>query len=140
MGSDKLSIEVLGGSDKLSIAVLGRSDELSTEVLKHSGELIQVEVAYARPDKQVLIVVVIEAGATAQDAIHRSGVLTHFPEINLDINKVGIFGKLGKLNAPLRGGDRVEIYRPLVADPKEMRRQRAVQGKKIKAKGPAPLL
>lgn len=128
------------GSDELSIEVLGRSDGLSTEVLKHSGELIQVEVAYARPDKQVLIVVVIEAGATAQDAIHRSGVLTHFPEINLDINKVGIFGKLGKLNAPLRDGDRVEIYRPLVADPKEMRRQRAVQGKKIKAKGQAPLL
>lgn len=116
------------------------SDKLSTEVFKHSGELIQVEVAYARPDKQLLIAVAIEAGTTAQDAIHRSGVLTHFPEINLGINKVGIFGKLGKLDMPLRAGDRVEIYRPLLADPKEMRRQRAVQGKKIKAKGQAPLL
>ena len=116
------------------------SDKLSIEMLKHSGELIQVEVAYAWPDKQLLIAVAIEAGATAQDAIHRSGVLTHFPEINLDINKVGIFGKLGKLDTPLRAGDRVEIYRPLLADPKEMRRQRAVQGKQIKAKGQAPLL
>ena len=107
------------------------SDELSIQVLRRRDELIQVEVAYARLDKQWLIAVDVEVGATAQDAIHRSGVLTHFPEINLDINKVGIFGKLGQLNTPLRAGDRVEIYRPLSADPKEMRRQRAMQGKKI---------
>lgn len=116
------------------------SDKLSIGVLKHSGELIQVEVVYARPDKQLLIAVAIEPGATVEEAIHRSGVLESFPEINLEINKVGIFGKLGKLNAPLRAGDRVEIYRPLSADPKEMRRQRAVQAKKIKVRGQAPLL
>lgn len=116
------------------------SDKLSIEVLGHSHGLIQVEVVYARPDKQMLIAVAVEPGATVEEAIHRSGVLKNFPEINLDVNKAGIFSKLVKLNAPLRAGDRVEIYRPLLADPKEMRRQRAMQGKKIKVRGQAPLL
>ncbi len=116
MDSDKLSIDGSRHSDKLSI---------------DSDELIHVEVAYARPDRQMLIPVTVAVGATAQEAIHLSGVLAHFPEINLNINQVGVFGKMGKLNTPLRAGDRVEIYRPLLADPKEMRRQRAIQGKKI---------
>ena len=116
------------------------NDKLAIEILSHNAELIQIEVGYARPDTQLLIAVAIEVGAPVEAAIHRSGILESFPEINLNINKVGIFGKLVKLNAPLRAGDRVEIYRPLMADPKEMRRQRALQGKKIKERGQAPLL
>ena len=118
------------GSDKLPIEVRGHSDKLSIEALRHSVELIQIEVAYARPDRQILIPLAMGAGATVEEAIHCSGVLQNFPEINLDVNKVGIFGKRVKLNARLRTGDRVEIYRPLPVDPKEMRRQRVMQGKK----------
>ncbi len=91
-----------------------------------SPERIHVEVAYARPDVQVLLPVELEAGATVEEAVRRSGVLERFPEIDLGgRNKVGIWGRVTRLNQPLRDGDRVEIYRPLIADPKEVRRQRA---------------
>lgn len=100
-----------------------------------SAERIAVEVAYALPDEQVIIPLEIEAGATFEQAIARSGVLTRFPEIDLAVNKVGVFGKLGRLDAVLREGDRVEIYRPLLADPKEIRKQRAAEGKKMKKGG-----
>lgn len=142
MDSGKLPIGMLGHSDELSIGISGHSDKRSTGTPEHSdkpdqeapghgNKLIQVEVAYARPDTQVLISVTVEVGATLEQAIHHSGVLQAFPEINLAVNKVGIFGKLGKRETLLRAGDRVEIYRPLQADPKELRRQRAMQGKKI---------
>lgn len=100
-----------------------------------SADSIAVEVAYALPDEQVIIPVKIEAGATVEQAIARSGVLSRFPEIDLAVNKVGVFGKLGRLDAVLRDGDRVEIYRPLLADPKEIRKQRAAEGKKMKRGG-----
>ena len=118
-------------SDKLAIEGGQHSDKLSPEAVVQSEESLQVEVAYARPDKQKLMAITLPLGATIEDAVHRSGMLRHFPEINLAVNQVGIFGKLAKLDTRLRNGDRVEIYRPLVADPKEMRRQRALQGKKI---------
>lgn len=127
-------------SDKLAIEVGQHSDKLSPEAVVQSEESLQVEVAYARPDKQKLMAITLPLGATIEDAVHRSGMLRHFPEINLAVNPVGIFGKLAKLDTRLRNGDRVEIYRPLVADPKEMRRQRALQGKKIKAKEQVPRL
>lgn len=94
-----------------------------------------VEVAYARPDKQVIFEVHVLPGATAQQAIEQSGVLEKFPEIDLSKNKIGIFGKLGKLDAVLKAADRVEIYRPLIADPKEVRRQREAEGKRMKKGG-----
>lgn len=94
-----------------------------------------VEVAYARPDKQVIFQVHVLPGATAQQAIEQSGVLEKFPEIDLSKNKIGIFGKLGKLDAVLKAADRVEIYRPLIADPKEVRRQREAEGKRMKKGG-----
>jgi len=100
-----------------------------------NADRITVEVAYARPDEQIIIPVEIEAGATVEQAIQRSGMLTRFPEINLAVNKVGVFGKLGKLDAVLREGDRAEIYRALIADPKEVRKQRAAEGKKMKKGG-----
>lgn len=98
-------------------------------------EMIQVEVAYARPDMQVILAVSIEAVATVEEIITASGVLTQFPEIDLSINKVGVFGKLSKLKATLKDGDRVEVYRALIADPKEVRRRRAAEGKNMKKGG-----
>jgi len=91
-----------------------------------------VEVAYATPKKQLILVVPFEEGMSAQKAIELSGILTIFPDIDLAKNAVGIFSKPCKLDTPLRVGDRVEIYRPLIADPKEVRRQRAEAGKKTK--------
>ncbi len=88
-------------------------------------ELIRVEVAYARPDQQLILTVDVPAGSAIEEAVKRSGILDRFPEIDLAQNKVGIFGKGKPLSQPLRAGDRVEIYRPLIADPKESRRQRA---------------
>lgn len=92
---------------------------------------IHVEVAYARPDQQVVLALEVEAGTTVQQAVERSGLLESFPEIELGTrNKLGVFGKLTKADAALRDGDRVEVYRPLIADPKEVRRRRAAEGKK----------
>ncbi len=96
---------------------------------------ISVEVAYARPDEQVLIPLRLPASATIEEAIRRSGLLERFPEIDLGKNKVGIFSKIAKLDTPLRDKDRVEIYRPLIADPKEVRRKRAEEGKVMKKGG-----
>ena len=87
----------------------------------------KVEVIYATPERQALYAVSVAAGATVRDAIERSGVLTAFPEIDLARNRVGIHGKLATLATPLRDEDRVEILRPLQADPKEARRQRAAR-------------
>ena len=96
------------------------------------GDLITVEVAYARPDQQKIIELLVEPGTTAYQAAERSGIVKVFPEIDLDIVKMGIFGQaLGTkgLKPPreheLQPGDRVEIYRPLISDPKEVRRKRA---------------
>ena len=99
------------------------------------SEMITVEVAYARPDEQVIIPLEAEAGITLEQAIQKSAVLERFPEIELGKNKVGIFAKLAKLNTPLKAGDRVEIYRPLIADPKEVRRKREAEGKRMKKGG-----
>ena len=95
-------------------------------------ETIDIEVAYALPEEQVILPLKVEPGTTVEHALHLSGVLEKFPEIDLTVNKVGIFGKLTKLSTPLRQGDRVEIYRALIADPKEVRKQRAAEGKQMK--------
>lgn len=94
---------------------------------------IEVEVAYARPDAQVVVTVHVAPGAPVSEAIEASGVLKQFPDIDLEsVNKVGVFGKLTKLSAPLQAGDRVEIYRQLIADPKEARRAKASDAKQKK--------
>ena len=95
-------------------------------------DTIPVEVAYALPEKQVILALEVAPGATIAEIIRVSGILEQFPEIDLEKNKVGVFGKLGKLTDTLHAGDRVEIYRPLIADPKEVRKQRAAQGKIMK--------
>jgi len=96
---------------------------------------ILVEVAYAKPDVQVIIPLTVELGTTLEQAIEQSGILDSFPEIDLNKNKVGIFSKLAKKDVVLRKKDRVEIYRPLIADPKEVRKQRAAEGKAMKKGG-----
>lgn len=101
-----------------------------------NAEKIKIEVAYARPDAQLIVVASVAREATVEEAIRASGIMEKFPEIDLAENKVGIFGKLTKLTAAdLHDGDRIEIYRKLIADPKEVRRQRAAEGKKMKKGG-----
>ena len=102
---------------------------------QHEQEQMKVEVAYALPDQQVILEVMVTPGATAEQAVELSGMLKQFPEIDLSVNKVGIFGKLGKKTAELKAGNRVEIYRPLIADPKEVRRKREADGKRMKKGG-----
>lgn len=96
---------------------------------------ITVEVAYARPDEQVILALQAQEGFTALAAIEASGILAKFPEIDLKLNKIGVFGKLIKPDTVLRDNDRVEIYRKLIADPKEVRRRRAEEGKVMKKGG-----
>lgn len=100
-----------------------------------TDEPVEVEVAYARPDAQVIIAVRSTAGATVEQVILQSDILRRFPEIDLMRNKVGVFGRLCALTTPVRAGDRIEIYRGLIADPKEARRQRAAQGKPAQGGG-----
>jgi putative ubiquitin-RnfH superfamily antitoxin RatB of RatAB toxin-antitoxin module len=86
---------------------------------------MKIEVAYALPDEQVIIPLQVESGTTVEQAIQLSGIQQRFPEIDLSSNKTGVFGKICKLDTPLKEYDRVEIYRHLIADPKESRRKRA---------------
>ena len=91
---------------------------------------IVVEVAYALPEKQHLQRVTLQQGATVEEAIRASGLLELRTDIDLSKNKVGIYSRPVKLADVLQDGDRVEIYRPLIADPKELRRQRAEKSAK----------
>jgi putative ubiquitin-RnfH superfamily antitoxin RatB of RatAB toxin-antitoxin module len=87
--------------------------------------MIHVEVAYALRGRQALVAVEIAESATIEEAILRSGILEDFPEIDLKRATVGIFGRPATLEERVRDGGRVEIYRALIADPKQARRQRA---------------
>lgn len=93
------------------------------------GQLIHVEVVYALPHEQRVFSLVVNEASTVEDIIRRSGVLTAYPEIDLAVNKVGVFSRNVRLDATVRDKDRIEIYRPLLADPKEIRRKRAEQAK-----------
>lgn len=97
-----------------------------------NAEHLQIEVAYALPDEQLILEVEVPTDCTVEEAIKRSGILERYPQIDLGSDKVGIFGKMCKLNASLNDKDRIEIYRPLIADPKESRRQKADMEKKKK--------
>lgn len=100
-----------------------------------SEEKIYVELVYALPAEQILLKTEVPKGTTIAEAVKLSGILAKFPEIDLEKNKFGIFGKLSKADTVLREKDRVEIYRPLIADPKEIRRKRAEEGKVMKKGG-----
>lgn len=105
------------------------------------SDSIPVEVAYAKPDKQKIISLHVRPGTTALEAAEISGITLEFPELDLAEAKMGLFGKVfgSKGLAPaseyeLQAKDRVEIYRPLLIDPKEVRRRRAEKAKQAKAK------
>jgi putative ubiquitin-RnfH superfamily antitoxin RatB of RatAB toxin-antitoxin module len=87
--------------------------------------MFKVEVAYAKSEAQLIIELEVEEGATIEQAIRSSGILRKFPEIDLQVNKVGVFGKQAPLERMVRAGDRIEIYRGLIADPKQTRRLQA---------------
>ena len=93
------------------------------------AEQIAIEVAYATPDKQKIIALSVSAGTDIQTAITESGISELFPEIDVKASKVGIFSRPAKLSDQVRELDRIEIYRPLIADPKEMRKLRAERAK-----------
>ena len=90
---------------------------------------IQIEVVFGLPKKQVLLNLSVEEGTTVEQAIVVSGMLTEFSEIDLSTNKVGIWNKAAKLTDILADLDRIEIYRPMIADPKEVRKRRAAKAK-----------
>ena len=90
-----------------------------------------VEVAYALAEKQSLISLEVKEGSTLKEAIDASGILRQYKEIDLSKDRVGIFSKFATLDTVLREKDRVEIYRPLKADPKKIRKERAAQSKAI---------
>jgi len=92
-------------------------------------EEIIVEVAYAMPDEQVILSIKVPTKSDVKQAIEKSGIQIKFPSIDLSKNKVGIFGKKTTLDHVLKNRDRIEIYRPLILDPKEMRRKRAAKKK-----------
>lgn len=98
--------------------------------------LIGIEVVYAAVDRQVLLSVDVASGSTVRDALRASGIGQHFPELDLEHCPVGIFGKvLGSAETQvLAAGDRIEIYRPLLADPKEVRRLRAAKAAQARMK------
>lgn len=94
------------------------------------AELVRVEVAYALPDRQQLVTLAVAPGTTVAEAITQSGVMQQFAEIDLAVNKVGIWNRVVKPEQVVADGDRIEIYRPLIADPKEVRKQRAEKAKR----------
>lgn len=96
---------------------------------------INIEVVYALPHEQTLLKLAVPQGSTVGQGLELSGILEKYPEIDLLKGKFGIFGKLSKLDVVLRDTDRIEIYRPLLADPKEVRKRRAEEGKVMKKGG-----
>lgn len=91
-----------------------------------AGDFI-VEVVYATRSAQALVTLKMPAGTTVEVAVKVSGILQQFPDVDLAVNPVGIFGQVCSLEQTIKSGDRIEIYRPLQHDPKEARRQRAVK-------------
>ncbi|MDO6444228.1 RnfH family protein [Colwellia sp. 1_MG-2023] len=91
--------------------------------------LIKIEVVYGIPTEQALLTLEVEEGVTVEQAIIASGILLSFKDIDLTVNKVGIWNRTAKLTDTVKDLDRIEIYRPLIADPKEVRKRRAEKAK-----------
>lgn len=92
-----------------------------------NGKLLHIQVVFAYPQEQRLLAADVASGSTVEAAIRASGMLEKHPEIDLQQMRVGVFGKLCALGDRVREGDRIEIYRPLQADPKQARRERAAR-------------
>ncbi len=90
---------------------------------------IKVEVVYGTPTEQELLLIAVDEGQTVEQVINVSGILSTFPDIDLTVNKVGIWNRAAKLKDVIKDLDRIEIYRPLIADPKEVRKRRAEKAK-----------
>ncbi|KGJ93213.1 RnfH family protein [Colwellia psychrerythraea] len=94
-----------------------------------NDEKVTIEVVYGVPHKQKILTLILAAGSTVEQAILASGVIDLFPEIDLKVNKVGIWNKAAKLSEVVNDLDRIEVYRPLIADPKDVRKRRAEKAK-----------
>jgi len=102
--------------------------------MAESADRIAIQICYARPDRQFLLDCVVAAGTTLLQAVQESGIVQQAPDIDVSVMKVGIYGKLKTLDTVLREHDRIEIYRPLIADPKDSRRRRAEHKEKDEKK------
>ncbi|NVZ71550.1 RnfH family protein [Pseudomonas costantinii] len=96
--------------------------------------MVEIEVVYAAVDRQVLLAVSVPSGTSLRAAVQASGIAVAFPELALDECPLGVFGKVvaGADVRAVQSGDRIEIYRPLLADPKEVRRLRAAKAAMVK--------
>ncbi|MCU4676727.1 RnfH family protein [Catenovulum sp. 2E275] len=94
-----------------------------------NDNLLKIEVTYALPQEQSLLTVHVAQGTDIQTCIEQSGILQKHSDIDLSVNKVGIWSRTRKLTDEVNDGDRIEIYRPLIADPKDVRRRRAEKAK-----------
>ncbi|MEI6893492.1 MAG: RnfH family protein [Colwellia sp.] len=107
----------IDNTSKESVKVLGYSDKIT------------IEVVYGVPQKQNILTILVAENTTIEQAIIDSGVITLFPEINLEVNKVGVWNRVVKLSDTVNDLDRIEVYRPLIADPKDVRKRRAEKAK-----------
>ena len=98
-------------------------------IIHAKAKKIEVEVVYGLPNKQALLSLFVDEGSTIEQAVTESGIAEVFAEIDLSIHKVGIWNRVAKLSDLVQNLDRIEIYRPLIADPKEVRKQRAEKAK-----------
>ncbi len=105
------------------------NSELSQLDSSLNDEKVTIEVVYGVPHKQKILTLILAAGSTVEQAILASGVIDLFPEIDLKVNKVGIWNKAAKLSEVVNDLDRIEVYRPLIADPKDVRKRRAEKAK-----------
>lgn len=90
---------------------------------------VVVEVAYALPNQQSLLTITVDSNSSVEQVVMQSGILQQYPQIDLTQQKVGIWSRPVKLSDSVKDGDRIEIYRPLIADPKDLRRRRAEKAK-----------
>ena len=95
----------------------------------HANDLVHIEVVYGTPSRQELLALTVKEGSNIEEAIKASGILDLFPEVDLSINNVGVWNRAAKLTDTVNDLDRIEIYRPLIADPKEVRKRRAEKAK-----------
>ena len=100
-----------------------------------NNEEIHIEIAYATPARQLILDQIVNIGTSPREAIIQSSIDDYFPEIDKQNCDIGIFGKVIRVDHELEPGDRIEIYRPLIADPKQVRKERAAQGLKMKKGG-----
>jgi len=96
---------------------------------------IFIEIAYATPENQIILEQEIEYGINSREAVQQSEINLYFPSLDKDSCELGIFGKAIRDDYILANGDRIEIYRDLIADPKEVRKRRAAEGKRMKKGG-----